>query len=84
MGNVYKDREIDMDKNFGGTSAFLISNKVGVYLIACLFNGNLIVPKRKQEFYNIFLPKWNLKCEKWQDFMIKERKTDILPSLDDT
>jgi hypothetical protein len=65
------------------TSRFIIQDIKGIYLIATLFNGNMVLPTRKKRF-SAFLDKFNQKSKsnKIKYPCILPENSQILPSLD--
>jgi hypothetical protein len=67
------------------TSRFIIQDKLGLYLIALLFNGNLVIPTKKESFqkFLLFLNKYNQKGS-LQFPHIHFQFTPLFPTLNDS
>ena len=67
------------------TSRFIVQNKKEIELIVALFNGNLVLPSKKESFekflitFNVWVSKGSLKLE---EEILKH--SNILPSLDNS
>lgn len=77
IGNIY----IQSKKN--KTYRWIIQNRLDIYLISLLLNGNLVLPIRSLKF-NIFLSKLNLKLVMNKENLIKYDDRLVLPSLNDS
>jgi hypothetical protein len=67
------------------TSRFIIQDKLGLYLIALLFNGNLVIPTKKESFkkFLLFLNKYNQKGSLTFPH-IHFQSISLLPTLEDS
>jgi hypothetical protein len=82
-------RELGFGKIFAQsktTSRFIVQDKKGLYLIALLFNGNLIIPTKRKSFqkFSRFLNEYNQKGSiRFAPIVCKQLKTPIWPTLQD-